>query len=379
MNRNMFAGGPTQVALAGDRQGWATLTLSDGESEGLADAARLSHCDPAADPAGFRAEARRGWAALGADTIDALEMLARGGTPRPELYVTNLPVDPNLPPTPLEGQWTDSVASTHGEFLMVTFSLACGLPISYLDQRGGRLVHDVYPTRANAYEVSSQSSSASLGFHTEMFFHPEPPDFLMLHCLRPDATGRATTSIASREDIQARLTEAQIAVLSEPRFALDLARLHGAYRFDGRLIGESDPRPVIPVIDEDVAGVQFRFEPGLTTAIDDEAHGALTAAEQAAEDVRAEGRLGKGGLLLLDNRRAVHSRSPFEAKFDGHDRWLRRMMIGSGPIATTKGFHRRHSLEIARSWEASGVELRKVPYGPGGSRVQAASSQGGAS
>ncbi len=356
---------------AASRPRWGRLHLTDEESQNLAEAARQSTCDPAADPAGFRAEAQLGWAALNSATLDRLAKFARGESGRPELYITNLPLDTTLPPTPVNGQFTDSVTSTMGEYLQVTFSLALGLPISYLDQRAGRLVHDVFPTRFNAEQVSSQSSAVTLGFHTEMFFHPQPPEFLILHCLRPDPEHRAATSIASLDDIKSRLTEQQISVLSEPRFALDLARLHGTYRFDGRTIDETDPRPVIAIVDEKSAGgVEFRFEPGLTTAIDEHAHDALIAADRAAEEVRAEGHLCEGGMLLLDNRRAVHSRSPFKANFDGRDRWLRRMMIGTtndaGAEVMAQGFHRRPNLEVARAWETSGVALRVVPYGVGG-------------
>ena len=34
-----------------------------------------------------------------------------------------------------------------------------------------------------------------------------------------------------------------------------------------------------------------------------------------------------GDLLVVDNRRAVHGRSEFRARFDGTDRWLQRTFV----------------------------------------------------
>ena len=34
-----------------------------------------------------------------------------------------------------------------------------------------------------------------------------------------------------------------------------------------------------------------------------------------------------GDLLVLDNHRVVHGRSPFAARFDGADRWVQRAFV----------------------------------------------------
>jgi hypothetical protein len=38
-------------------------------------------------------------------------------------------------------------------------------------------------------------------------------------------------------------------------------------------------------------------------------------------------RLLPGDLVIVDNRRAVHSRSEFEPRWDGKDRWLQRTYV----------------------------------------------------
>ena len=52
----------------------------------------------------------------------------------------------------------------------------------------------------------------------------------------------------------------------------------------------------------------------------------MIARLEAAIEAAAVGvRLRPGDVLLLDNRRTVHSRSSFEPRFDGNDRWLQRV------------------------------------------------------
>jgi L-asparagine oxygenase len=52
----------------------------------------------------------------------------------------------------------------------------------------------------------------------------------------------------------------------------------------------------------------------------DQLRGALDRAQRAHE-------LTRGDLIILDNRRVVHARSPFTARYDGTDRWLMRTMV----------------------------------------------------
>jgi alpha-ketoglutarate-dependent taurine dioxygenase len=54
--------------------------------------------------------------------------------------------------------------------------------------------------------------------------------------------------------------------------------------------------------------------------------------------------LGSGDLLIIDNLQAVHGRRPFKARYDGSDRWLRRINITSnlrGSAGRRYGAHGR--------------------------------------
>lgn len=328
------------------------------------DAWRPAGSDPYQDLGTFTEECAGVWEALSAETHSRVEELVSGTSPRPELRITNLPEIVDLPPTPAKTEsWARVTRDRVSESIMITFAARLGFPISYLDTRDGAVFHDIYPTRVNAAEVSSQSSSVDLGLHTEMFFHPEPPDFLVLHCLRSPSGRSAHTSVAGLADIEGKLSDEDLAILREPLFALDLARLHGHYTVDGRLFTGADPRPRIPIITDSAAEPLFRFEPALMTPTTHAAAEAMRRAEHAAEAVAAAGVLRERSLLIVDNRRAAHSRSPFVARFDGSDRWLRRMMVGrSGTVVD--GAIARHDLELVRAWSGRGAIVESVPYIP---------------
>lgn len=342
---------------------WASLSVSNSERDTLTDAAALVTPDMLADQSNFAKFAREAWRALDVGTRDRVGELAAGLSPRPELYIRNLPQDPMLPPTPTKSAPERSTVTFTSELVMTVFATELGNPMSYVDQRGGSIFHDIFPTVANAAKVSSQSSRVGLKVHSEMFFHPTPPAFLILNCLRPDPTRAARTGVVDVAHIEESLSGADRDVLRTPQFALDLARLHGSYRYEGNEIAESDPRPCIPII-VDEAVWRFRFEPALMTPMSEKSRGALDRAEHAAESRAAWGTLCSGDVLLVDNRRSAHSRSPFQANFDGADRWLRRMMVAPFEMPTERGIVRSTDFDLWRPWHQLDVTFDVVPYAP---------------
>ncbi|GCE37860.1 putative oxygenase (putative secreted protein) [Rhodococcus wratislaviensis] len=355
--------GASQLAIAAATGlTWQEHRLSERERSMIEERALTTTADPYRDPIAFRTATKHAWTLLDAPTRRAVRDVGRGTSARPELYIVNLPEPQDLPPTPTQsGTWERTTDNVFSEFIMVMFSHGLGLPISYRDQRNGTVFHDIFPTAANAMQISSQSSGIILGHHTEMFFHPCPPDHLMLHCLRSDPDRLAQTFVAALPDIESRLPATTREILRAPSFALDLAELHGSYVHRGRPICTGDPRPVIPIV-TDSSPVQFRFEPALTTPVGRAAADALHAAEHAAHEAAVAGTLDAGGLLILDNRRAAHARSSFPARFDGTDRWLRRMMLGRFGRAEDIAVIRSHDLELVKPWIDLGVALETIPY-----------------
>ena len=62
---------------------------------------------------------------------------------------------------------------------------------------------------------------------------------------------------------------------------------------------------------------------GITVAAQD----ALEEFGRAVEKHTQEVALATGDLLIIDNSNTVHGRKPFQARYDGTDRWLQRLLV----------------------------------------------------
>jgi hypothetical protein len=54
---------------------------------------------------------------------------------------------------------------------------------------------------------------------------------------------------------------------------------------------------------------------------------ALSALHDAVKHSTQQVVLAAGDILVIDNHRAVHGRTPFAPRYDGTDRWLKRALV----------------------------------------------------
>lgn len=217
---------------------------------------------------------------------------------------------------------SDPMAPTHkdsvSEQSLLAASAYLGEPVGYLPEHGGEIVQNLVPTQADAGKQTSTSSAVRLGWHTETAFHPYLPRFLVLLCLKGDPT--AHTTYSSIDDIIGSLDGDTIDVLTQPRFrtGVDLSFTHG---LPGR---PSEPHAVI---DRRDGTWIMRWDELLTFGLDDRAAEALRVFGEQVDRAAKSVVLAAGELLVVDNERAVHGRSPFRPRFDGSDRWLQRAFV----------------------------------------------------
>jgi L-asparagine oxygenase len=252
------------------------------------------------------------------------------------LLLRGLPVG-SIPATPAQpGAPTGKDHASELTLLAVARSL--GEPVGYVQEHGGGLVQDIVPDRAHEGRQLSTSSSVTLEWHTETAFHPHKPRYLVLLCLRGDPDAR--TMLCSIAHVLPHLDAATIAILREPRFR---TRPDASFLDDGTA-GELGP--LMAVVTGTDAQLTFTYDEDLMVGTGDDAQ---TALERLGRAVRAHARavvLDAGDLLVIDNHRVVHARSPFHARFDGSDRWLQRTFVvsdltrsaaeRSGRIVTTR-------------------------------------------
>lgn len=251
--------------------------------------------------------------------------------------------DERIGPTPT-GWYSDTGAAAatlrEDAFLLLCASLF-GDPFGWATQQDGRLLHDVVPIKGHEDDQINSSTTAPLYWHTEDAFHPYRADYVALMCLRnPDAV---ETTFAAVSDVD--LDAATVEVLSQARFVIrpDESHLPKNRAESSRLAASEDllerayawvrqmqeRRPKVPVLFGDPAAPYWRLDPYFMDGSDDDPE-AAAALERLLKEIDAAltgVALESGQILLLDNYRSVHGRVPYRARFDGTDRWLRRVNV----------------------------------------------------
>jgi Fe(II)/alpha-ketoglutarate-dependent arginine beta-hydroxylase len=212
-----------------------------------------------------------------------------------------------------------------------------GEAIGWATQQSGYLIHDICPIPGHEGEQLGSGSEQLLWWHTEDAFHPLRGDYIGLMCLRnPD--GVATT-FANLERLE--LADEDLDRLFEPHYTIRPDKSHLAKNRSGnetidallerssRKIEQMQARPEkIPLLNGDRSSPYIRIDPYFMDAVaDPRAQAALdhliAAIERNLEDVR----LAQGDVCFIDNFKAVHGRRPFKARYDGNDRWMKRLNI----------------------------------------------------
>ena len=256
--------------------------------------------------------------------LDAAVTAVRNGRNCGAVLVPRCPVG-EIPLTPLMKQPVHK-PDRISERTLLGAAMRLGEPVGFAQEHGGDIVQDLYPLAASVGRQLSTSSGVELAFHTETAFHPHKPRFLLLLCLRGDPS--AATTLCSVDDIVALLPPATVEVLRQPRFRCGVDESFGA--------GSAWVAEPAPVIEEAADGtLVLTFDGELTLGTDARAKAAIGEVNEAIGRARTAVTLDTGDLLIVDNHRAVHGRSPFTARFDGTDRWLQRTFVVSslGPSA----------------------------------------------
>jgi enduracididine beta-hydroxylase len=252
------------------------------------------------------------------------------------LVSANWITEETLPATPVSENAVQVCPETvRQDRLLLLLASALGDVFGWRTQQSGRIINDLYPVRGHEKMHVGSGSERGLDWHTEDAFHEFRPDFLGLLCLRNlDAV---PTTVASVDALC--LNDEIFDVLFEPRFAIkpDATHLQGA--FEGVAAESSaaiqrvrqictDPDPT-PVLFGDRSAPFLRIDPNATDVTDGDprAKAALEKLMTALDSAVQELTLRPGDLCLLDNFRVVHGRGSFAPRYDGGDRWLKRVNV----------------------------------------------------
>jgi clavaminate synthase/L-asparagine oxygenase len=226
---------------------------------------------------------------------------------------TELPATPTSTPAPVDRPLLAMEAwlALVGRWL--------GYPTGYRELRSGTIFQDVYPS-PGAHYLSSETSETLLEFHTEMAYHRRQPHYVMLACSRADHDGRAATLVSSvRRALPLVDSDLRGRLYAEPM----PCRVDIAFRGDD----PDGPITSVRVLHGSVDDPYLGYDRELLKPDGPEATRAFENLTGALDAVTEAVRLRPGDLVIIDNYRTTHARTPFTPRWDGHDRWLHRMYV----------------------------------------------------
>jgi Fe(II)/alpha-ketoglutarate-dependent arginine beta-hydroxylase len=267
----------------------------------------------------------------------------RIGEPSALCMISGLDVDQDLlGDTP--SHWRDSQYDSPA-FPQEIFFLLCGSMLGdvfgWATQQDGRLMHDVLPIRGHEHYEIGSNSLQHLSWHTEDAFHPCRGDYVALMCLKnPDLVETVVCDAADLDwsalDIEA-LFEPGFTQLPDnshrPENASESTGDPAVDRLRARsfaLIQSWNDEPVRrPVLFGDRHDPYMTLDPYhmKTDGWSERSLRAFGGLCDQLETHMKDVSLRPGDCVFIDNFRAVHGRKSFRARYDGSDRWLKRLNI----------------------------------------------------
>lgn len=193
----------------------------------------------------------------------------------------------------------------------------------FRQELGGAIVQDILPMHGFESQQISVGSRVNLYAHVETAFSPLRSDFVALLCIRADRERRAGTTLSSVDAMLPLLEQRTVEILREPRFR---TTVDASFLLGDRLSGEVWVDPIC-VLDGPTRRPRLRVDFGGTEGKDRAAQHAFEALREVAFAAQTIVCLDAGDLLLVDNSRAVHGRTPFTPRYDARDRWLLRTFV----------------------------------------------------
>lgn len=253
----------------------------------------------------------------------------------PAYAVTCPGIADGIGPTPPDW-WTPQppAVTVRQEIALILMSALLGDVFAWATQQDGRMIHDIMPIAGHENQQLGSSSLTPLSWHTEDAFHPYRGDYIALACLRNP--GQVPTALLAVD--RKAIPERTMRLLREKRYLImpDNSHLPGnnpASRADSGLFSGiqemiSDPDPVAAVFGP-LDSLYIRVDPDFMRAVpgDSDATAALREFFALIEEHLIDVVLEAGDFLFVDNFRTAHGRRSFIPRYDGTDRWLKRVNI----------------------------------------------------
>ncbi len=280
-----------------------------------------------------------------AETQSLEDVLIASSTSRPleglkdgslvAVKITGLPVDPELPPPPLDGGFPDGKKTFVSEGLAIAVANILGYPSMILGEKKEALVHQITPIPGKETSQSNEGQ-VDLRFHQDLAPNPDlpnmpyftaMPDWLILTGVQA-GTKETRTYIAAIEEAVQHLSPEALEVLRQKRFVTNPPD-----SFLKAMPDAAKRLPVHAVLFENNGHIESAFDRSSDVrpaeGLDDyEATASLAELEAALTRVKREISIEPGTQVIFNNRRVVHGRSAIGAEENlARRRWIQRVYV----------------------------------------------------
>ncbi|KAB8068044.1 hypothetical protein BDV29DRAFT_162749 [Aspergillus leporis] len=209
-----------------------------------------------------------------------------------------------------------------------------GLPITHSASRGW--FWDVRPQLLQIKkDVAKQARSETMDefpWHTDCAYEHSPPRYFALHILQPDNCGGGTLSILSSDRVRALLSPAARFALTQPEYCI---------KVPPEFLKKEDEKHIIGSVlsaESNQTHTQIRLRLDITSGLSTKSRAALEELQGILSGTKVQEctihltpvSLHRGTIILLDNRRWLHSRNTVKDP----NRHLRRVRWDSQPFGT---------------------------------------------
>jgi Fe(II)/alpha-ketoglutarate-dependent arginine beta-hydroxylase len=243
------------------------------------------------------------------------------------IVIRGFPVDDGkIGPTPASWDEPTSARTLEQETLLALCGTLLGDLVAWASEQDGYMIHNVLPIKKyeDSHTLGWGSAEENI-FHVEDAFSPYSPDYLGLICMRnPGATGTTISAVADLD-----LAQLDVDTLFGENFYVrpDDAHMVTAEARSQREEEVNKPSKTA-ILFGDRKAPYIRLDPPYMEARgSDKAKTAMDQIVRAMSVNKKYVRLQAGDMVFIDNCRVVHGREPFKAKYDGTDRWLKRVKV----------------------------------------------------
>lgn len=203
--------------------------------------------------------------------------------------------------------------------IQALFNEYMGHMVSYEAEGDGYLFQDMVPNKELINTQTSLGSNVELELHTEQAFSDYRPDYLSLACIKGNK--HAYTFFLHVNQIIEQMTDEEIRYLEKKKWKIGVDM---SFALNGCDFAARGP---LSILKYNGQHYDLVFDQDLLMGM------SITSSKMIGEivDIYYKCRNGyvlqPGEILMLDNNKVVHGRSPFQPNFDGNDRLIVRSFI----------------------------------------------------